>query len=115
MNTLLAFGFLVIFCYFLIQFGRQEYVQEIYEDTIFDVEGRLEWAYTRTSFPFGMKAQLEVSYELLSRAKSLWKENRCHQAYRVALQAQKAMNNAQCIYSSAIKVRQQLGDSNKAK
>lgn len=106
MNTVLAIGFLGVIFYFLIQFARQEHVQEDYEDTVADVEARLEWARTRTSFPFGMKAQLEVSCELLGKAKGFWKENKWHQAYRVALQSQEAMNKAQSIYSTAIKAPQ---------
>jgi hypothetical protein len=98
MNTVLAIGFLVAVFFFLIQFARQEHFQDYYEDTLDDVEGRLEWARTRTSFPFGMKAQLEVCHELLAKAKSLWQENKWHQAYQVALQSQKAMNKAQNIY-----------------
>lgn len=103
MNTVLTIQFLVILVYFLIQFARQEHVQEDYEDAIVDVEGRLEWARTRTSCPFGMKAQVEVSCELLGQAKSLWKENKWQQAYQVALQSQEAMNRAQSIYTSALK------------
>lgn len=106
METVLAFGFIVIICYLFIQFAKQEHVQEDYEDAIGDVEGLLEWARTRTFFPFGMAAQLEVSYELLGKAKSLWKKNKWHEAYRVSLQSQKAMNKAQSIYISAIKARQ---------
>lgn len=102
MNSVLAIGFFVAIFYLLIQFARQEHVQEYYEDAIIDVEGRLDWARTRTSFPFGMKAQLEVSHELLGKAKSLWRENKWHRAYRVALQSQEAMNKAQSIYSSVI-------------
>ena len=105
MNTFLAIGFFVVIFYFLIQFARQEHVQEDYEDAIVDVEGRLEWASTRTSFPFGMKAQLEVSSELLGKAKNLWNNNKWHQAYRVALQSQDAMSRAQSIYCSVIKGR----------
>lgn len=108
MNTVLVIGFFILLFYFMIQFARQEYVQEEYTEAIIDVEGRLEWANTRTSFPFGMKAQLGVSYELLGKAKRLWKENKCHQAYRVALDSQKAMNQAQSIYCSAIKVKSAL-------
>jgi len=105
MDTVLGIGFCIILFYFIIQFARQEHVQEEYEEAIIDIEGRLEWACTRTSFPFGMKAQLEVSNELLGKSKNLWKENKWHQAYRVALESQKAMNKAQIIYCSAIKAR----------
>ncbi len=107
MNTLLVFVSLFILLYLFIQFARQEHVQDDFEDTIADVEGRLDWAYSRTSFPFGMRAQLEVSHQLLGKAKNLWKENKWHQAYRVALQSQKAMNNAQSIYSLALKAHRQ--------
>lgn len=103
MNNVLVIGFLVVIFYYLIQFARQEYVQDDFEDAIVDVEGRLEWARTRAFFPFGMKAQLEVSRELLVNAKSLWKENKWHRAYRAALQSQKAMNKAQSIYCSFLK------------
>jgi len=103
MDIFLAFGFIFMLCYCLMQFARQEYVQEDFEDAIVDIEGRLEWAYSRTSFPFGMKAQLKVACQLLGKAKRLWKENKWHQAYSVALQSQKAMNTAQNIYSSALK------------
>lgn len=103
MDAILGVGFIVVFFNILVQFARQEHVQDDYDEAIDDVEGRLEWARTRSSFPFGMKAQLEVSYELLNRAKSLWKESEWHKAYRVALQSQEAMNKAQKIYCSAIK------------
>ena len=103
MNNVLVIGFLVVIFYHLIQFARQEHVQDDFEDTIVDVEGRLEWARTRTFFPFGMKAQLEVSHELLVNAKNLWKKNKWHRAYRAALQSQKAMNKAQSIYCSFLK------------
>ena len=106
MDVIGVFVFLVVLLYFFIQFARQENVQDDFEDTIADVEGRLDWAYSRTSFPFGMKAQLEVSHQLLDKAKNLWKEHKWHQAYRVALQSQKAMNNAQGIYSLAIRAHQ---------
>jgi hypothetical protein len=107
MDTILVFGSLFILFYFLFQFAQKEYIQDDFEETIADVEGRLDWAYTRTSFPFGMKAQLEVSYQLLYKAKTLWQENKWRQAYQVALQSQKAMNNAQGIYSLSIKAHQQ--------
>ncbi|MGW8195370.1 MAG: hypothetical protein ACWGOX_14020 [Desulforhopalus sp.] len=109
MTTVLALGMLAtLFCLF-VQFARQEYVQDDYEEAIVDIEGRLEWARTRKSHPFGMKAQLEVSCELLHKAKSLWQENKWQQAYHVALQSQGAMNRAQRIYSSVLKTRQRSG------
>ena len=106
MNTVMAVGFLFIILYFFIQFARQEQIQDDYEDAIIDVEGRLAWARTRSSFPFGMKAQLEVSCSLLNKAKIFWEENKWHQAYRVARQSQEAMNKAQRIYCAAIKTGQ---------
>jgi hypothetical protein len=105
MDNVLVIGFLVIIFYCIIQFARQEHIQDDYEDAIDDVEGRLDWARTRTCFPFGMKSQMKVSYEFLRKAKSLWKDNKWQQAYRVALQSQEAMNKAQHLYCSAIKSR----------
>ncbi len=105
MNTFLVIGiFISLFC-ILIQFARQEHIQEDYEEAVIDIEGRLDWAHSRTSFPFGMKAQLEVSYELLGKAKTHWKENKWNQAYQFALQSQEAMNKAQKIYVSALTPR----------
>jgi hypothetical protein len=107
MSTLWVIGFFIGFIYLLIQFARQENVQDEYEDVIVDVEGRLDWARTRSVFPFGMKAQLEVCGSLLERAKALWNQNKWHQAYRVLLQSQEAMNRAQHIYSSVLTGRAQ--------
>lgn len=107
MSTVWAIGFFIGFIYLLTQFARQENVQDEYEDAIVDVEGRLDWARTRTTFPFGMRAQLEVCDSLLERSKALWNQNKWHQAYRVALQSQEAMNRAQRIYSSVLKSRRQ--------
>lgn len=106
MDIVVLIGFLAVLFHFLIRFARQEQVQEDYEDTIEDVECRLDWARCRTFFPFGMKAQLEVSHELLGEAKCLWKEDRWHQAYRVALQSQEAMNKAQSLYCAVVESRQ---------
>ena len=103
MNAVLTIGFLAVIYYLFIQFARHEYIQEDYEEAIIDVEGRLEWACSRTNFPFGMRAQLNVSRDLLRKAKSLWKDNKWHQAYWVALQSQEAMNKAQNIYRKAIR------------
>ena len=89
----------------LVQFARQEEIQDEYEDAIIDIEARLEWARTRNCFPFGMEAQMEISHELLGKAKNLWNQNRWHLAYRTVLQSQKAMNKAQRIYSSMISAR----------
>ena len=103
MSTILAIGFLFGVIHLFIQFGRHECVCEEFEETILDVESRLQWARERPRFPFGMKAQMEVSGELLGRAKSLWQNNKWHQAYQVAIQSQKAIDRAQSIYSSVIK------------
>ena len=105
MEVILAVGFISIFSYLLVHFARHEYVQEGYEEIIDDIEGRLEWARTRASFPFGMKAQLDLAKELLSRSKRLWDKNKWHQAYCVILQSQEAVNKAQNIYSRVIRSR----------
>ena len=105
MHTVMTVGFFVMILYFFIQFARQEHVQDDYEDAIIDVEGRLAWARTRTSFPFGMKAQLEESCSLLNKAKFFWQENKWQQAYHFARQSQEAMNKAQRIYCAAITSR----------
>lgn len=105
MNTILAVGFLLMMLYLLVQFARQEYVQDVYEDAIIDIEGRLDWARSRTFFPFGMQSQIEVSRSLLKRAQNLWEENKWHQAYQVALQSQEAINKAQNIYRAVVNNR----------
>ncbi|MGI9536361.1 MAG: hypothetical protein ACR2PB_04780 [Desulfocapsaceae bacterium] len=105
MHIILAFVFSALLVYLLVQFARQEEIQNEYEDAILDVEARLEWARTRSCFPFGMKAQMEISRDLLGKAKNLWNQNRWRQAYQTALQSQDAMNRAQRLYSSAIAVR----------
>lgn len=106
MSIVLAFGFFVTILYLFIQFARQECLQEDYEEAILDVEGRLEWARSRSSYPFGMKAQMDVSSELLRKAKILWEQNKWDRAYLLSLQSQEAMDKAQSIYSSAIRSRQ---------
>lgn len=105
MHALLTIAFIFTLVYWFIQFARQEYIFEEYSDTVYDIEGRMEWANSRRVCPFGMKAQLEVSCELLGEAKNLWKRNRWQQAYSVALQSQEAMDRAQNIYRSAIRSR----------
>lgn len=105
MSTLMIIGCIGTLCYLLVQFARQEHIQDDYEDTILEVEGRLEWARSRTRVPFGMAAQLEVCGELLGKAKKLWEEHRWDQAYYVSRQSQEAMNRAQSLYISAIKAR----------
>lgn len=103
MSILLTIVFLGTILYLFIQFARQEYLQEDYEEAVLDVEGRLEWARSRTSFPFGMKAQMEVSFELLQQAKKLWRDNQWSRACLVSRKSQKAMDRAQAIYRSAIR------------
>ena len=110
MSTVLAIGFLFGVIHLFIQFGRHECVCEEFEETVLDVESRLQWARERPRFPFGMKAQMEVSGELLGRAKNLWQNHKWHQAYRVAMQSQKAIDKAQSIYSSVIRSPQKKGD-----
>lgn len=109
MYTILIITFFIGVFYSFIQFARQEYVQEGFENTIIDIEGRLAWANSRRSFPFGMKAQLEVTCDLLAEAKNLWQKNKWHEAYRIALKSQNAMNRAQSIYCRVLKTRQQQG------
>ncbi len=100
MSAVLAVAFTVMILWLFIQFARQEFIEDYYEDTIIDVEGRLEWARDLRCFPFGMKSQLEVSRERLEKAKCLWRENRWHQAYETARKSQEAMNRAQDLYRS---------------
>lgn len=107
MDTVLVIGFILFFLYVLIQFARQEHIQDDYEEAILDIEGRLDWARSRSTHPFGMRAQMEVCCDLLDTAKSLWKANKWQQAYHVCLQSQEAMNRAQSIYSSAIRARRE--------
>lgn len=102
MNIVLALALFFLVCRVFLQFARQEEAQEEYEEAVHDVEGRLEWAQTRRSHPFGMQAQLDVSRELLHRARELWAENRWQQACHAALKSQEAMNKAQRIYSVSI-------------
>lgn len=102
MNTVLAVGFFTVIFYYLIQFARQEEIEDYYEEAIIDVEGRLDWAHTRTTFPFGMKAQLQVAGELLGTAKQLWQNRQWQKAYLVALKSQEAMDRAQQIYVAGI-------------
>ena len=106
MNLLILAG-LAAFIYMMVQFGRQESVQEYYEETINDVDARFEWAKTRSFYPFGMEAQLDNSWEWLEKAKELWSQRKWHDAYRAAKQSQAHMNQAQEIFSNAIKARQE--------
>ena len=103
MSTLFTIGLILTMSYLFIQFARQEAIEEFYQQVIIDIEGRLDWARTRSSYPFGMKANIDVSNQLLHQAKDLWRGNKYHQAYRVARQSQEAINKAQSIYISATK------------
>ena len=102
MHIVLALFFCSMFVYLLIQFARQEEIQDHFEDTIIDIEGRLGWAKSRRSLPFGMQAQIEQSGELLGEAKWLWSKNRWHSAYRTALQSQEALDRAQRLYQAML-------------
>jgi len=106
MNAVLGLGLFSVIIYLFIKFARQEYAQDDFDDAIVDIEGRLDWARTRSFFPFGMKSQIEVASELLKKAKRLWGENKWHQAYDIACQSQEALNKAQSIYTSGIKISQ---------
>ena len=105
MHVFLALVFSALLVYLFVQFARQEEIQGDFEDAILDVEARLEWARTRSSFPFGMQAQMEISGELLGKAKNLWDQHRWRQAYQTALRSQDAIDRAQRIYSSMIAAR----------
>ncbi len=105
MHVILAVVFSALLAYLVVRFARQEEIQAEYRDAIIDIEARLEWARTRSCFPFGMEAQMEISCELLGKAKTLWSQNRWHKAYRTVLQSQRAMNRAQHLYSSMIAAR----------
>ena len=111
MTYILAVGCLAIIFHYLIQFARREHLEEYYEVAIIHVEGRLDWARSRPFHPFGMKSQLEVSADLLDNAKNLWNNDKSLEAYRVARQAQDAMNRAQNIYCKAIRTRQMAGNA----
>lgn len=102
MQSIFAILFLVFILYLFVQFARQECIQDDYLEVVDDVESRYEWARTRTLFPFGMRAQLERSQELLWLAKSLWQKGRWQQAHCVVRQSQDAMNKAQRIYCSVV-------------
>lgn len=100
MNILVAIILISSFTYLLIQFARQEVIEGYYQATIVDIEGRLDWADTRSSCPFGMQARLDIASKLLHKAKKLWCGNKFGQAYRVAKQSQKQIDKAQNIYIS---------------
>ena len=104
MNVILGLCLFSVVVYLLIIFARQEYVRDDFEDAIVDIEGRLDWARTRSIFPLGMKSQMDVASKLLKKAKHLWGDNKWHQAYDIACQSQEALNRAQSIYTSGIKI-----------
>ena len=113
MSLLFAIGFIITITYPLVQFGRQEAVEEFYQEAIIDIEGRLDWARTRSTYPLGMQAKVAVANQLLQQAKKLWRGNKYQQAYRVACLSQEAIDKAQIIYiSAAITRRQPANNSN---
>jgi len=102
MHTVLALFFCTMLIYLLIRFARQEEIQDNFENTIIDIEGRLDWARTRQSLPFGMQTQIEQSGELLGKAKWLWSRHRWQLAYRTARESQEALDRAQRLYRSML-------------
>ena len=100
MSAILAIAFTVMIFSLFVQFARHEFIVEYYEDIVIDVEGRLEWAHTLTTCPFGMASQLDVCKKRLDKAKDLWQHNHWRKAYEVALKAQEAMDKAQDLYKS---------------
>ncbi|MEH6454625.1 MAG: hypothetical protein V7782_16470, partial [Psychromonas sp.] len=76
MNILLTIVLIISFTYLLIQFARHEVIEEYYQATIIDIEGRLDWADTRSSYPFGMQAKIDIANKLLLKAKKLWRGNK---------------------------------------
>ena len=105
MNILLAIIIFSYVYYHLILFARQEEIEEQYTEAITDIEGRLDWASSRSRFPFGMRAQMQVSQERLHQARDLWQRKQFQRAYRMALQSQEAMDRAQRIYVHTIRRR----------
>jgi len=101
MNAFLAIGFIVTVIYFFTRFAKQEAVEQFYEAVILDVEGRLDWATSRSTHPFAMQVNITRASKLLFQAKSLWRGNKFHQAYQVARESQQAIDKAQSIYISA--------------
>lgn len=105
MTSVMTIMFIISLCGLLALFARQEYIQDDFENAVLDVEGRLEWATSRNTFPFGMRAQIDVCRERLERAKNLWRANKWQQAYHTALQAQESMNRVQQIYSTVVRAQ----------
>ena len=100
MDSLFAIGVIVTITYLLAQFTRQEAVEEFYEAVIIDVEGRLDWATSRPTYPFSMQADIDAASKFLHQAKKLWRANKYPQAYQIARESQQAMDKAQNIYIS---------------
>ena len=108
MELFSALGLIATIIYFLANFARQEAVEVSYNEAINDIEGRLDWARSRTTYPFGMSSNIVISTKLLQQAKSLWHGNKYHQAYQVACQSQQALDKAQCLYISSLTVRSKI-------
>lgn len=110
MGGILTVIFVLAALHFAMNMGRKEVCDELYEDCINDVEARLEWAKTRELQPPGMKTQMDNARELLDEAKALWEapwlydfewdknKSKWFRAMRIAVQARKAMNEAQNIF-----------------
>lgn len=101
MNILFIFALIVTITYVIFRLGQHEAVDEYYHEAILDIESLQAWANTRTTYPFGMKAQMDISNKLLHQAKDLRYESEYRHAYRVALQSLHAIDKAQRIYISA--------------
>ena len=110
MSGILTVIIVLAFFHFMINMGRREVCEELYEECVNDVESRLEWAKSRKLQPPGMKTQMKNARELLDEAKALWeapwlyefvfdkKKSKWYRAMGLAVQAQKAMNQAQDIF-----------------
>ncbi|MCP4326336.1 MAG: hypothetical protein GY951_10860 [Psychromonas sp.] len=102
MNSLFVIGLIVTIIYFLVQFAKQEAIEEFYDAIIIDVEGRLNWAASRTTLPFGMLENINTASKQLALSKYLWGEHKYHQAYQIACESQQAIENAQILYISMV-------------
>ena len=105
MNSVLTIIIVSYIYYHLILFARQEEIEDQYTETITDIEGRLDWACSRSRFPFGMKAQMQVSRERLKEARELWQKKKFQRAYQMAVRSQEAMDKAQQLYVQTIRRR----------
>lgn len=101
MSMLFVFTLIVTITYIIFKFGQQETVDVYYQEAISDIESLQAWANSRNTYPFGMKAQMDISNKLLHQAKHLRCESEYGRAYRVALQSLHAIDKAQRIYISA--------------